>query len=320
MPIRMITSKLIEIGTSLFMITNSCHYNLPEKSTVPTTTTTAVTTTTTTTTTTKQTTALPKKNQSSAHKETTTTTVQNVANSTSSDNGFNLTASTISVSCIKLTWNGDENSEYTVTLTQIVPDDYIDNVYFEFKSNTLCYVTGLRENTEYQFDVSDADRNILATTTGKTETVEVVEECGYVDGWTNCFTYEFASGLVNPPASTAIAGCSVDQITNTGIMRDEYGDYCCAMGTYFGYDGDRMLIELENGTQFTVKLCDSKGNRWYHNYGNGGKSVVEFIVDDNSLPYCVYQTGNYGSYNWYGLNFDNIKSVKMINYGDPVEY
>lgn len=44
---------------------------------------------------------------------------------------------------------------------------------------------------------------------------------------------------------------TVDTITNTGIRRDEYGDYCCAMGVWYGYCHDRFLIELENGTQFT---------------------------------------------------------------------
>ena len=103
-------------------------------------------------------------------------------------------------------------------------------------------------------------------------------------------------------------------------MRDEYGDYCCAMGTFFGYCGDRVLITLENGTQFTVKICDSKGDRLYHPFGGDGKCIVEFIYADGYLPDCVAVSGNYGSYNWYGLNFDNIQSIKKINYGNPVEY
>ena len=103
-------------------------------------------------------------------------------------------------------------------------------------------------------------------------------------------------------------------------MRDEYGDYCCAMGTFFGYCGDRFLITLENGTQFTVKICDSKGDRWYHPFGGDGKCIVEFIHADRYLPDCVSFTGNYGSYNWYGLSFDNIQSIKKINYGTPIKY
>ena len=53
----------------------------------------------------------------------------------------------------------------------------------------------MREGTEYQFDILDAEENVLATTTGKTETVEVVYEFEHEDGWTNCFAYENAKGL-----------------------------------------------------------------------------------------------------------------------------
>lgn len=128
------------------------------------------------------------------------------------------------------------------------------------------------------------------------------------------------------PASGAIYGSVVDPITNTGIRRDEYGDYCAALGLFYGYDWDRYLVELENGTQFTVKQCDSKG--WaddgegkYHNFGGDGKCIVEFIYDDNSLPSCVAFSGSWGYYNWCGLDLGaNIKSIKKINYGDLVEY
>ena len=48
------------------------------------------------------------------------------------------------------------------------------------------------------------------------------------------------------------------------------------MGVWYGYCGDRFLIELENGTQFTTKICDSKGyaddgEGKYHNFGGSGK-------------------------------------------------
>ncbi len=191
-----------------------------------------------------------------------------------------LTATTISVSCIRLKWNGDGDAEYTVTVFQSVCDDYIDNIYFEFKSNTICYVTGLRENSEYTFEVADENNNVLATAVQRTEAVEVIQEFDYIDGWTNCF----------------------------------------AMGTFFGYCGDRFLITLENGTQFTIKICDSKGDRVYHPFGGDGKCIVEFIYADGYFPDCVAISGNYGSYNWYGLNFDNIQSIKKINYGNPIEY
>ena len=107
---------------------------------------------------------------------------------------------------------------------------------------------------------------------------------------------------------------------------NEIWHYCCAMGVWYGYCHDRFLIELENGTQFTTKICDSKGfaddgEGKYHNFGGSGKCIVEFIYDDYNLPSCVAFSGSWGYYNWNGLDLGaNIKSIKKINYGDPVEY
>ncbi len=161
---------------------------------------------------------------------------------------------------------------------------------------------------------------------GKTETVEVIYEFPYEDGWTGCFAGERASGLRVSPASDAIYGSIVDPITDTGIRRDKYGDYCAALGLFYGLDGDRYLVELENGTQFTVKQCDSKGyaddgEGKFHNFGDSGKCIVEFIYDDYNLPSCVAFSGSWGYYNWNGLDLGaNIKSIKKINYGETVDY
>lgn len=247
----------------------------------------------------------------------------------------NLNVSTVSVSCLKVSWDSEENRDYAVSCTALDSEyAYTDNMYFVFKENGLCYITGLREGTEYTVSVKPVltdsekvDKTAKESSMNcKTETVEVIYDFPYEDGWTSCYAGERQSGLTLSPSWDAIQGCSVDVITDTGIMRDGYGDYCCAMGVWYGYCGDRFLIETESGQQFTVKICDSKGyaddgEGKYHRFGGSGKCIVEFIYDDGHLPPCVAYSGSWGYYNWNGLDLSsNIKSIKKINYGDYVEY
>ena len=245
-----------------------------------------------------------------------------------------LKASTISVSTIKVTWNAEKDRDYYVECS--TDAGYTDNIYFEFRGNDMCYINGLREGSEYEITVTPelkenedkATKLKGQTVKAETETVEVIWEFEHIDGWTSAMAGERASGLTAQPASGAIYGSVPDPVTHTGIRRDEYGDYCVAMGLHFGLDGDRYLVCMEDGTQFTVKQCDSKGwaddgeGKWHWFGGEGnGKCIIEFIYDDASLPGCVAYSGSWGYYNWYGLDLSsNIQSIKKINYGEPVEY
>ena len=247
-----------------------------------------------------------------------------------------LKASTISVSTIKVEWKAEKGRDYTVECSTETQGEYVDNMYFEFRGNSLCYINGLREGSEYEITVTpelkeNEDKSTKLkgkTVKAETEKVEVIWEFEPIDGWTSAFAGEPASALKNMPASGAIYGSIPDPVTHTGIRRDQYGDYCAALGLHFGLDGDRYLVEMNNGTQFTVKQCDSKGWaddgegkwHWFGGVGNG-KCIIEFIYDDVSLPGCVAYNGSWGYWNWYGLDLgSNIKSIKKINYGEPIEY
>jgi len=254
----------------------------------------------------------------------------------------NLQISAISVNCLKITWSPDPNDtdanrEYEISYSTNAP--YAENIHFIFPAPDTVYLTGLREGSAYDITVTpkmtaqDTKTMKSAYITGYTEKVEVIYDFNteadkpYGDGsWTACFAGERASGLTGEPSRSGIYGSVIDPITDTTIRRDEYGDYCVAMGIWFGYVGDRFLITLENGIQFTVKICDSKGEGdetgKYHDFGSSGRCIIEFIYDnDSSLPSVVRTTGSWGGYNWNGLDLGaNIESIQKINYGNTVNY
>lgn len=236
--------------------------------------------------------------------------------------GFSLA----SVTSIKITWDAEEGRNYNVAWEACA--EYVENVEIVYPRTGLCYITGLRTNTDYDITVTpiieegERAEAVPVHKTVHTSNPEVIQEFDYIDGWTNCFAGEKASGLTAMPSSGAIYGSHCDDITGTGIRRFDNGDYCCAMGTHFGYCNDRFLVELENGIQFTVRICDSKGcgdvqdeagyGLW-HNFGGSGKCIIEFIWDDGNLPGCVAFSGSWGGYNWNGLNLGaNIRSIKKL--------
>lgn len=96
-----------------------------------------------------------------------------------------LAVSTVSVSCLKVTWDCEENTQYSVVCNALDDNyEYADNIYFEFKSDGLCYITGLRENNEYSVIVegTNIDGTIKSTTAdGRTETVEVIWDFAHED-------------------------------------------------------------------------------------------------------------------------------------------
>lgn len=116
------------------------------------------------------------------------------------------------------------------------------------------------------------------------------------------YCYESQYGITEEPAVsiTWAAGTYVDE--TTGIRRNSQGDYLCAMGTPFGSCGDRFKVICEGGESFTVQIGDSKGDHWYHEYGDNddpalsgisGWCVIEFIVELELVPSRVVYAGSY---------------------------
>lgn len=226
----------------------------------------------------------------------------------------------ISVSCFRVTW--DAINEHTYEISCVNPGNiqtpYAANVCCEIRENGLAYITGLRENTAYIVTIHDKTINKCESIIAITDNVVILEEYDYIDGNTDCFAYEAASGLTRNPSKDAISEAIVDPVTYTGIMRNEYGDYCVAMGLYFGECGDRFLIELENGVHFTVQICDSKGygsdgEGKYHTFGDdeSGKCIIEFI-HGGSVPPEIRNSGNYSTLDWCGLKLDKVKHIWRI--------
>lgn len=103
-------------------------------------------------------------------------------------------------------------------------------------------------------------------------------------------------------ALTSVSSAQYKLQQSESMWIDEYGmqrcndDYVVAVGTYFADSiGDRLLITMTSGVQFTATVGDFKAN--IHTdpgnmYNPGSMSVLEFIVDMNSLDKSVMKMGD----------------------------
>lgn len=196
---------------------------------------------------------------------------------------------------------------------------YTENITIRQQSPNIYYITGLRENTGYAINIKPCAIETYNPLTLIISTLDVdVSETFHIEpDETGYFAYETAAGLTLDPSKSAISDAFVDDITNTGIMRNDNGDYCVAMGLYFGQCNDRFLVTLVNGVQFTVKICDSKGkaddgNGKYHCFGENGKCFIEFIHSPDALPEDILLSGNYATQDFDGLKLDEIAMIQKI--------
>ena len=132
----------------------------------------------------------------------------------------------------------------------------------------------------------------LATTTRK-------EPAGFaVPGGNTAFkTYMDYRAITNTqsPQYKLQDSCWTDE---NGLRR--YGDdYVIAVGSYFAdHVGERLEITLDSGEEFTAIVGDFKADSHTdntHRYtamSNGGKNVIEFVVDTKQLPRKARQMGD----------------------------
>lgn len=90
-----------------------------------------------------------------------------------------------------------------------------------------------------------------------------------------------------------------DCVTDSHGLRRYRNDYVIAVGTYYAdYVGERLRVTLEDGKEFTAVVGDFKAdsdtdstNR-YTAMNNGGKNVLEFVVDTASLDKTARKMGD----------------------------
>lgn len=72
------------------------------------------------------------------------------------------------------------------------------------------------------------------------------------------------------------------QICNDGMLRDNEGYICAALGSYFGEVGSRWIFFLENGNQIPIVKCDEKADihtlDTQHTIGVN-QDIIEFYID-----------------------------------------
>lgn len=105
-------------------------------------------------------------------------------------------------------------------------------------------------------------------------------------------------------------GCWTD---DDGLRR--YGDYyVVALGSYYADNiGDKFIITLEDGEEFAAIVGDFKADRHtdqtnrYTPMQNGGKNIIEFVVDTHTLDDTARQMGDISYIYGFGGNVRSIE-------------
>ena len=83
-------------------------------------------------------------------------------------------------------------------------------------------------------------------------------------------------------------------ITETGLLKDDYGFIAAALGSYYGNIGDRYKFTLDSGVELYVIKTDAKSD----SHTNGGcihsvdASIIEFVIDEDKAGDYFGVAGN----------------------------
>lgn len=219
---------------------------------------------------------------------------------------------------ILISWDADASRSYEIYLSGMsntVYDSYFD---FSFGLGT-CVISGLESGISYTVRVtpllSDEEKEAGCESTTQ---IFPAENIVVLDKPTASKEYKVEQAQNKYPYvldsvadQNAIAECFPDMVTGTGILRNELGDYCVAMSSFYGNVGDRYHITLSNGMDFNVYQVAVNGSGEYETDGMY-HILMRFVTEESDLPASVKKTGDYGTGAWKGFTLNNIEKIEKI--------
>lgn len=107
-----------------------------------------------------------------------------------------------------------------------------------------------------------------------------------------------------------------------GVRR--YGNYICvALGSAYGRDlGDTWKVTLKNGTSFKIIYAEYKDDGSTDYFGHPDKNydgesctnVIEFIVDESTIPSAVKSAGTFTVMGYYGGLYGDDANIVSMEY------
>ncbi len=240
-----------------------------------------------------------------------------------------LSASLIaSLACnICLFIDGYKTYNKCVALEETYSDLLFDNFVLERQLSLL-----KTNNKIYNDEIAELDKNIAEYEKQAEEQKKVIDDlmkeydalmeenqilADLTSNSTNISTSsDFKSYM--PKSSITARGTKQYKIVHNSVPDENgllkyNGYYCVALGSAFGEVGELFKITLQNGNSFNVIKADEKAdihtiNRMYSKDG----SVIEFIVDSNTLNKTVKKLGNVGVLKKFNSPVQNIAKITTI--------